>query len=346
MATAAHDTRRAGATHRRPTRRTRPNSVLVGPILTLYLLAAGCGRFGFAGDHQDANTTANDASGAQADAVPFASCTDQLQNGDEIRVDCGGSCAACTSSQLFWTDYGQSVVASRNLQGGAQDNIVSSGHGTLYMMAASDSYLFWADYGLDVLARAKRDGTDRQNIVSGLDDPRGVVFHEPTGKIYFSEEDAGSISRANLDGSNVEIIASDINRPYGLAIDFGAQKLYWVGRGDSLIQRANLDGSSVETITPTGIDDPVGIHVAPSSGQMYWTQRGLGSAGIYRAALDGSNAIQLVSQSGTTTQLALDFATEKIYWIRNSSIRRADFDGNNVEDVVSTLTNGRGLALY
>ena len=327
-------------------------------LVFVVLLCASCGRVGFGSVAEpfgaDGATTRDDSGVAPIDtavtnvdaATSQARCDDTIHNGSEMGIDCGGTCTPCVPARVYWSDRTMSVIAAQDLDG-SNGGTIATGVSNPYMIDTDASYVYWVNTTTDVIARIRFDGSNQQILITQLEEPRAVVAHEPTGTMFYSEEGAGTISRASIDGTGIEVVASGLSRPFGVAIDYGLQKVYWIARGTSVIQRANFDGSELETITPAGIMDPISIALDPSNNHMYWSQRAGGAlVGIHRANMDGSSAQLIVSQSGTTTQVALDLAAQKVYWVRNGSIRRANLDGSNVEDYLTSLTGGRGLALH
>ena len=205
-------------------------------------------------------------------------------------------------------------------------------------------YMYWADLLTNKIQRANLDGTNVQDIVTGFGRPVGIALDMSVGKMYWTDRDKllvsdatarSSIHRANLDGTNIEtLVLGDNSIKEHIALDISNGKMYWTDWGnfsDDKIQRANLDGSNVEDLV-TGLSNPRGIALDVSQGKMYWTNAGK----IQRSNLDGSN-IQELLIAGTPSGIALDVGSGKIYWADQNSnqIRRADFDGSNVEDVVA-----------
>ena len=72
-------------------------------------------------------------------------------------------------------------------------------------------------------------------------------------------------------------------------------------------------------------------------GKIYWTYGG--GSQIRRADLDGSNIedfdLVISAEMGSPTDITLDIAGGKMYWIDADRIKRADLDGSNVENLVS-----------
>ena len=128
-------------------------------------------------------------------------------------------------------------------------------------------------------------------------------------KIYWSEPRNGKIRRANLDGSEVE----DVVRlrymgsaVHGLVLDVTARNLYWTESRDreragifASIRRADVnDTGDVEVLFSTKTPKPLprGIALDPGAGKMYWTtfHGADDDNGIRRANLDGDRVEDLV----------------------------------------------------
>ena len=215
-------------------------------------------------------------------------------------------------------------------------------------------------YGACVGAVSNESNTNN-NCSGGV---RVTVSSSP--KMYWTDRFAEKIQRANLDGSNVEdLITTGLDLPYGIALDVGRGKMYWTDlRYDSntdsyhsKIQRANLDGSNVEDLITTGLTSPFFIALDVGRGKMYWTDPD--TSKIQRANLDGSNVEDLITTGlGEPRGIALDVGRGKMYWTeyyqmpsapytRTAKIRRANLNGSNVEDLITTtgLDRPQGIAL-
>jgi DNA-binding beta-propeller fold protein YncE len=147
---------------------------------------------------------------------------------------------------------------------------------------------------------------------------------------------AGEIQRANLDGSSVEDLPPSVMFVRGMAIDPVNMKLYWVDDIMNRVQRSNLDGTSVEDVRVyAGNPDLRMIAVDPGGGKIYIS---VGAAGIEKANLDGSSPAFIVTSPTIVSGIGVDPAGGKIYWTDYvaDKIQRANLDGSNVEDLVTT----------
>ena len=134
-----------------------------------------------------------------------------------------------------------------------------------------------------------------------------------------------------------------------------ASKVYWTewqSYNDALsrIARADVDGSNVETVLD-GFSDGTGckdLVIDSDAGKLYFANRSDGL--IERSNLDGSDR-ETVVEGVNPIGLALDLAESMIYWsdytYNDPCIRRANFDGTNVQTLGDAATGCslEGIAL-
>ena len=172
----------------------------------------------------------------------------------------------------------------------------------------------------------------------------GTASTTPPAQMYWTIAKAGAsaIQRANLDGSQVEdLVTTGLSLPGGIAVDLAGGKMYWTDWGLDAIYRADLDGSNVE---------PLITGSTPAHGVSLWTQQAAKclddrfywrvDGEIQCANLDGSNVQTLVTGLYWPQYITLDVAGGKMYWTvaeaGASAIQRADLNGANVENLVTT----------
>ena len=132
--------------------------------------------------------------------------------------------------------------------------------------------------------------------------PTVLVVDPDSPPIYWIDNGINKIQRVNLDGSDVQdLVTSSLKDPSGIALDVSGGKMYWIDGGTDKIQRANLDGSDIEDLV-TGLPRPLGIALDVLGGKMYWTHTDWNSdtqefmnGKIQRANLDGSNVEDLIT---------------------------------------------------
>ena len=181
--------------------------------------------------------------------------------------------------------------------------------------------------------------------------PHGIAVDTASGKLYIANAQ-GQVQRLNLDGSGFEShLIPNLSAPQGVAIDTAAGKVYWTEAGR--VRRANVDGTNRENVV-TGLGTPANLSISiapvevliPQSQRppIYWhTASGLQS-------LTGATVESFPQAVQNATGIAVDAASDKIYWIektgdRSGRIRSADLDGGNVRLVAELTSVPMGIAV-
>ena len=198
-----------------------------------------------------------------------------------------------------------------------------------------------------------------------LDNRTQLTIDTVAGKLYWTEsidESRSEIKRINLEGDpNIQTLLTLNSNIGSIAVDPKARRLYWtnsLGR----IQRSNLSGKHIKTLVKdiSTENSTLDLTLDAEGGKLYWTA----GHNIQRANLNGKN-IQTVVTASSTTGVVLGIgniaiADRKIYWnqlesdptkfpysINNfgASIRRADLDGSNIEELVADGSVGFDFAV-
>jgi len=130
----------------------------------------------------------------------------------------------------------------------------------------------------------------------------------------------------------------------------GSLLILWTHEAEAthIIARANLDGTQIESLV-TVPSLTWGIALDANNGKIYWTE--LNDGIIRRANLNGSGVETLVTGNPFfPSAIALDTDAGKMYWTADTGdakIQRANLDGTNIQDVVTTTSEIQriGLAL-
>ena len=268
--------------------------------------------------------------------------------------------------QIYWTDVGIQKIRRADLDGSNVKDIHTTDLFNIPRSIVLDvdaGEIYWTQVGFSPgIRRANLDGSNIEDLIEmSLFSPAvSIALDVDAGKIYWTQVGFSmGIQRANLDGSNIEdLIEMDLfsgSIPDGIALDVAAGKMYWADTGLGKIQRANLDGSNVEDLV-TGLKGTRGIALDVPGGKMYWTD--WITHKIQRANLNGSNVQDLVTTGlDSPWGIALDVERGKMYWVHgewvadtetyiNGKVQRANLDGSNVQDLVTTgVDNPISIAL-
>ena len=205
--------------------------------------------------------------------------------------------------------------------------------------------IYWTQTN-GVIRRANPDGSNVEDVVTGLGYASGIAIDSIAGKVYWVDHALNGIQRANLDGTGIEnlVSAADTQSPALFALDVSAGKMYWTGWTMNSVRRANLDGSNVEDYI-TGLSTPSAVLLDVPGNKIYWTSGPIGGdSSFYGANLnDLSDSEKLADISGVF-HLTLHPAQQKIFWTeRYNSIRCANLDGSNIQDLVDGLGQPGGI---
>lgn len=221
------------------------------------------------------------------------------------------------NGHVYWTHGGfnQGAIRRANLDGTNVQTIVSGQKNARGLaLDVTGGFVYWSDTVDNVIRRVRLDGTGLQTVAS-----TGNQLGRPTldllnGKLWFGDLAAGTIHRANLDGTGLQTIVTGADDPAALALDLTGGKVYWVDAQTvtNHVARANLDGSNVQVLVqfPLASSGLIDIAVDPAGNALYFADEiTVTEKGIWRAALDGSNATRIYASPSGWNAGALAFVT-------------------------------------
>ena len=209
--------------------------------------------------------------------------------------------------------------------------------------------VYWAERTSNRTGRIRRanlNGSNVQLVKELTSVPRGLAIDVSNGKLYLTNA-WGKVQSLNLDGTGFQPnLIVNLASPMGVAVDAAGGKVYWTEQtGDSSgrVRRANLNGKNVQLVRALATSAPRGLAVDASNGKLYLTNsRGK----VQRLNLDGTGfQPDLIVNQNSPQGVAVDVAARKVYWTERSSIRRANLDGTNIQNVVTGLGGPAGIAL-
>ncbi len=165
--------------------------------------------------------------------------------------------------------------------------------------------------------------------------------------IYWTDYTTDIIQKSDLDGNNTSTVTTAA-ASRGLFIDELNGYIYYTDNDDDKIIRKDLDGNNPVDLVSTGSSTFLYLVVDVAGGKMYWSDTESGKDHISRANLDGTGQeVIYTAASDNINGIALDFVNNKLYWTQQvaNNIRKSDFDGTNVENVITGLNNPYGIAL-
>ena len=184
---------------------------------------------------------------------------------------------------------------------------------------------------------ANLDGTNVQLVRVLTSAPLDIALDTVGEKLYLSNA-WGKIQRMNLDGSNFQPnLITGLTAPQNLVLDIVDGKLYWteqISKTTGKIQRANLDGSTVRLVKKL-TSAPRGMALDPVNRKLYLTNAW---GKLQHMHLDGSNfQPDFITGLASPGQVVVDRIGGKLYWTEQGKLRRADLNGENIQDVVTGL---------
>jgi hypothetical protein len=216
-------------------------------------------------------------------------------------------------------------------------------------------YLYWVETSATTssIKRAVVGDTAIVTLVSGLENLRGFDVDPVAGTLYWTLNE--EVVRLGLGEAHSDTIMTDVrcgipDRLGGIRLDLRARKLYVMRYSDCMepFMRANLDGSDPETvpISSNGMSSNSFV-IDSTASKFYWTFKvNSHNMGILRANLDGTEWEVIVPEVSATA-FVLNPEAGHVYWTEfdTGTIRRANLDGTDVEDVLVNLSGPLSIAV-
>ena len=248
---------------------------------------------------------------------------------------------------LYWIDTKTDTL--QQLVDTEVKNLVSEAqNATSLTVDTANGKLYWTektDNRTGKIQRANLDGTNVQLVKDLTSAPLDLALDTTSGKLYLSNA-WGKIQCMNLNGSNFQSnLITGLMTPQNLVLDTTNSKLYWTeqtGPSTGKVQHANLDGSNVQLVKElTSV--PHGMTLDVTNRKLYLTN---GWGKLQRMNLDGSNfQPNFITDLEDPGQVVVDMTDSKLYWTEQGKLRRADLNGENIQDVVTGLGELVDLAM-
>ena len=193
---------------------------------------------------------------------------------------------------------------------------------------------------------ANLDGTNVRLVAALTSAPIGIAVDVSNKRLYITNG-WGKVQRFDVDGRNFQAdMITGLSVPQGIAVDAAGGRIYWTeqtSRTTGKLQSADLNGANVRVVLREFAGLANGIAVDSASGKLYMANaRGQ----VQRLNLDGSGfQSNFISNLVSPEAVAVDAAARKVYWTEAGSIRRANLDGTNRQNVVTGLGTPASLSI-
>ncbi len=170
--------------------------------------------------------------------------------------------------------------------------------------------------------------------------------------LFITNLAAGSIIKVSLDALPTIIDVSSYTlytglfATYGIDVDPVNARFYYVNQATTRqIQMASTSGGlSTVIVNVSGTYGQIhDVAVDPIGGSLYFTTVIAGQGNIYKANLDGSNPLPIVTgRTSAIKGITLDHKNGFLYWADDANVGRANLDGTGASSIVT----GRNVAEY
>ena len=179
--------------------------------------------------------------------------------------------------------------------------------------------------------------------IDDLVDIEDAVDFPEEQKLFFT--DFYGLFSMNYDGSNLTELYNPPNNfslGAGIDIDFNTNEVYFASRREEKIYKMNMDGSGLTEVFNGFLFSDMALDVA--NNHIYFSVgSNINTRGLYRVNFDGTELTKLINT--TVTVFTLDLIQENIYYSPTRKIFKADFNGNNVEELTPENNQIGGIFL-
>ena len=248
---------------------------------------------------------------------------------------------------MYWIDA-EAGTLHRLINNEVEHLLPNVQNATSLTVDMNGGQLYWAEKTSNRTGRIRRanlDGTNVQLVKTLTSVPHGIALDAAGDKIYLTNA-WGKVQSLNVDGSNFQSnLITGLNSPNDIVVDSTGSKIYWIEQtsGQSgRICRANLNGSNVKLVKAL-TNMPLGIALDPSRNKLYVTSA---YGKVQRLSTNGSDfQSNLITGLDTPKGVAVDVAHSTLYWTEKGSIRRADLNGADIQEVVTGFGSPGSIVL-
>jgi hypothetical protein len=200
--------------------------------------------------------------------------------------------------------------------------------GIPYGVWVDATYVYWVDNDDGSVHRILKPNNGDTILYDGGDYATGLPIDEPQqcvsdGKFVYLNDYFGDVYRVPVAGGDPFLMASGAQAGgWPLAID--ATYVYFGDSGD-LYRMLKTSAFTTGTTIATGISDPVGIVIDPTTNIIYWADWGSGNADdgtVGKVGVAGTN--QTILASSLQTPEAVTVSGSYVFWLSNGTLDKVN----------------------
>ena len=191
-------------------------------------------------------------------------------------------------------------------------------------ITVDSTYVYWVDNDDGSVHRIAKPENGDHVIYDGGDYGGGFSINEPEqcvsdGTFVYLNDYSGDVYRVPIAGGDPVLMASGFQGGgWPLAID--ATYVYFGDSGD-LYRMLKTSGLTTGSVIATGIPDPDSVALDPTTGTIYWSDWGSGSADdgtVGKVTVDGKS--QTILASSLVTPQAITVSGSYVLWLSNGTL--------------------------
>jgi len=208
--------------------------------------------------------------------------------------------------------------------------------------------LIFTGFGQGFLGICDIEGNNYEEILSfSGGGSQGLKIDELNQKIYWSN--SGNILSTEYNSQVIDTIYSSNNFITDIALNINENKIFWSDLDEDKIYASDLQGSSIEEIYFETALNVLSLSYNQENNSLVFGRQN----GIIGVISLSDNSIDILTQiEYLPTELEIDTTEDKIYYINQytlneetSTIERCNYDGTEVDTIITNLGNPFGLAI-
>lgn len=269
-------------------------------------------------------------------------------------VDVDGMVVDTTNGVLYFAEWTRSRIQRLHLDTGIREDVVSWRSDSPFRfddpfglgLDLQEQKIYWLDVDAHVIGRANVDGSEIEAVVSDhLYGIRAFDF-DAKNRAFYWHSDNGAIRKHELDTETETILLQQpLIVPTNIHLDYANQQLIWTDEWRRIVAQGDVNGQKT-TIhpLPEGYQD---LRFNRLSTGWHPVRQTIIMVAINEVIHFTDNGTQVYPRTrpNPVADVAVDWRTDKLYWVEANNLVRADLDGSNEELLRTDLSHPRSLVI-